>query len=103
MPRVSARRRLVCLTVRETHELKLHAPRTQEVHPVLSLRSLHARRWCAHDLDVVRAQVGDRRIHVLHIECKMVPSDVAVAWLWALTVGRFVLKDLVVTSVAHPI
>src|SRR5690554_6257504 len=96
VPQRRGRRRvaLVRLAVGEAHELELHAPRGEEVHPSLPLAVTRAGRRFAEDTHPVAAQVLDGQIEVLDVEREVVATDVAVAGLRRLAFGGLPLEDL---------
>ena len=71
--------------------------------PALALGGSSARVRRAHDLDVVCAQVSDSRLHVVDVDREVVASDVAVARLGRLAIGRVVEKGLDVAAISQPV
>ncbi len=103
MPELDSTRCLVELAVGKAHEFELHAPRCAEIDPRLPKTVTGALRRFAHDFDIVRPEMLESRIEVVNIEGDMVPTNVTVARIGALTVGRLVLKHLKVRAKPTPI
>src|SRR5258706_16158662 len=85
---------LVRLAPRDAAQLKLHAPRAEEVLPALPGRGVPARDRPGEQPHALLAQVGDGLVHVVDVEGDVVAAEVAVARLRALPRVGLVLEHL---------
>src|SRR5262245_13095512 len=79
--------RFVCLALGEAHQLELHAPRAEKVHPSLTLAGVSAGRRLTKDPNALSAKVIHSSIDIVDIKRQVVTADVAVTRNGRLAVG----------------
>lgn len=75
-------------------EFKLHPPRCEEIHPVLPFTRVLTRGGITQHGHSLLSQIGNRSVHVGHVERNMVATHIAVARDIGLLIRGLVLKNL---------
>src|SRR5258705_6365425 len=94
---------LVRFAVREAHQLELHAPGAEKVHPSLAGAGIATGRRFAQYPNTLGAKVIDGSVEILDVKRQVMAADIAVARNGRLGVGRLVLEHLEIGARAAPV